>query len=68
MRFRVSEGKLVRWAQEDMELIEDDSEEDTMVNASDDGLEDEYIPLRRGNTSNAWAGKAPNYGSAGVRR
>jgi len=41
IRFRVGEGRIVRWAQEDMGFFED--EEDVMVNG---GVE-EQIPLKR---------------------
>ena len=62
-QFRVGEGKLVRWAQEDMEILAD--EEDFMVNANangdeDLGLIDEYIPLKPSPRKNFM----PNYGSA----
>ncbi|KAJ4469198.1 hypothetical protein J3R30DRAFT_3713843 [Lentinula aciculospora] len=51
--FRVGEGRLVQWAQEDMGLLEMDSEAvDFMVNAEDpaesEELVDEYIPLSVG--------------------
>lgn len=41
-RFRVGEGHLVRWAQEELALLGED--EDVMVNAREDGFED--IPLK----------------------
>nr|GAT56196.1 predicted protein [Mycena chlorophos] len=66
---RAGEGKLVRWAQEDLEL---DTEDDVMVNGGNsDQFEleagDEYIPLRPsprkgGRGSGRWI---KNYGSAG---
>jgi hypothetical protein len=41
IRFRVGEGRLVRWAQEDMEFLE--GEVDFMVNGD---MDDEQIPLK----------------------
>ncbi|KIJ64009.1 hypothetical protein HYDPIDRAFT_28903 [Hydnomerulius pinastri MD-312] len=43
-RFRVGEALLLRWADEDMEMI--DGEEDVMVNGGDDLIDDESIPLK----------------------
>ncbi|KAJ3983517.1 hypothetical protein F5890DRAFT_1599158 [Lentinula detonsa] len=77
--FRVGEGRLVEWAQEDMNLLDMDSEAtDFMVNAEDpaesEDLVDEYIPLSVGmgwkdrlGTRTVQAGPmlpVPNYGSA----
>ncbi|KAJ3540976.1 hypothetical protein NM688_g6149 [Phlebia brevispora] len=46
LRFRVGENVLVRWAYEDLAL--DESEEDVMVNATNDNYlgDDEQIPLK----------------------
>ncbi|KAJ3800778.1 hypothetical protein GGU11DRAFT_352830 [Lentinula aff. detonsa] len=77
--FRVGEGRLVEWAQDDMGLLDMDSEAtDFMVNAEDpaesEDLIDEYIPLSVGmgwkdrlGTRTVQAGPmlpVPNYGSA----
>ncbi|KAF7315085.1 hypothetical protein MIND_00022700 [Mycena indigotica] len=63
---RAGEGKLVRWAQEDLEL---DAEDDVMVNGADAyddfemGAGDEYIPLRP-SPRKGGRGRVKNYGSA----
>jgi len=70
--FRVGEGRLVQWAQEDMGLVDMDSEADFMVNAEDSAeaaeldLADEYIPLSVGMGWKGRPGTRPirNYGSA----
>ncbi|KAJ3825002.1 hypothetical protein F5880DRAFT_1505780 [Lentinula raphanica] len=75
--FRVGEGRLVEWAQEDMGMLDLDSEAtDFMVNAEDpnesEDLVDEYIPLSVGmgwkaKTKTAKGGPllpVRNYGSA----
>jgi hypothetical protein len=59
LRFRIGEGRLIHWAEEDMVILED--EEDVMVNA--DELEYraiEEIPLK---PSPKWSSVLPKYGS-----
>ncbi|KAJ7202065.1 hypothetical protein GGX14DRAFT_544567 [Mycena pura] len=58
------EGRLVRWAQEDLELEVDADDTDVMVNGGDayeEDTGDEYIPL---SPSPRKGGRVKNYGSA----
>lgn len=61
LRFRVGENVLVRWAEEDIELL--DGEEDVMVNGDGESIffaDEESIPLK----PSPRKGRILSYGSA----